>query len=115
MTAAKKLPDTTSTVHLDLDAIERPAEERREPYAFNLKGRVITLNDPQDMDWREVVLLDNPVKLFRLCLNEEDRVFFFEQELDSWRLGELVKSFNAHYGVEEQIRKARQQQELANL
>lgn len=111
---ATNLP-TSEVVHLDLDTLRRPEDERREPFRFSFQGRTIEMKDPADMDWRDVIRLSNPAQLFNLCLATEDRRFFLQQEMDSWRLGKLVEAFNDHYGLEEELRKARRQQQLASI
>lgn len=113
--ASNKVLDPVEDVDLDLDSLERPEDQKRKPFSFSLRGRRIVMADPQDQDWRDVIRMDNPVQLFRICLSDEDRTFFFEQEMEGWRLGKLVESFEKHYGLQEQLRKARQQQQLAEM
>lgn len=103
-----------SNISLDLDAEKRPESEIKPPFVAMVKGREITMTDPAELDWRELILLESPTEFLRLSLSAEDRKFLLEQDLPGWKFNRLMESYYSHYDLEEKVRKARQQQRLAS-
>jgi len=105
---------TTPIVHLDLDAeIEKGPEKAKEPFRFSLRGRVIEMLNPDDQDWRDLMLMEDPRQLLRLCLSAEDRTFLYEQDGVPARVfNRIMEGFNAHYGLADKIAQARRRQQL---
>lgn len=94
--AADKSPDIS--VDLSLDDLEK--ENPRTPYTTKVAGRVITLNDPQDIDWLVLVdIEDDPTLFVTNCMSEEDANFFMDQRIESWKVNILMDRFMKHYGL----------------
>lgn len=94
--ATDKSPDIS--VDLSLDDLEK--ENPRQPYRTKLRGRVITLNDPQDIDWLILMdIEDDPTQFVTNCMSEEDAEFFMEEPLESWKVNRLMEAFMRHYGL----------------
>lgn len=112
MTDVTTLPQS---INLDLDAAERPAEEIKGPFRFNVKDRTVTMSDPADLDWRDLILLDSPTEFIRLALQPEDRQFLLEQPLPGWKFNLLMEGYYKHYDLEEKLREARRNQRLQSV
>lgn len=88
----------TPKVNLSLDDLEK--ENRKDPYRITLRGRVIELQDPQDIDWLVLAELeDDPVRFVTECMTDDDADFFMEKKLESWKVEELMKDFMRYYGL----------------
>jgi len=92
--------DTTKApkVNLSLDDLEK--ENPRDSFVITLAGRTIVLNDPQDIDWLDLMdVEDDPTRFIVLSMNEEDAEFFMGQRLESWKVNKLMDMFMQHYGL----------------
>ena len=98
-----QLPDPG--VILDLDTYEK--EDPKPPYKFNLMGRVLTLLDPEDVDWQILAAVELPQDIIRACMSDDDRSYFFRQVLPSGKFTALMESYYDHYDVAERIRQAK--------
>lgn len=96
-------PDTPSKVTLNLDTLER--EGAPEPFAIAHGGRRYELQDPHDVDYRELLesqqlaAAGNPARAIELVVREEDREAFFANPMPSWKLEKLFRAYNEHFGL----------------
>lgn len=96
------MASTNNTIHLDLDTAERPADQVHEPFTFNWKGRAITLSDPAEIDWRELLEIESPVGFLRYTATQEDREFLRSDagKMEGWRIGVLMEGYYKHFGLD---------------
>lgn len=97
----------------NLDEVERPAEDIKPPFVFAFKGRELRMEDPAELDWRDLLLMDDPTQFIKLALAKDDRKWLYDQGFESWRFGKLIEAYSNHFDLEGQMRKARQQARLA--
>ena len=102
-------------VTLDLDAYERPVDEVKPTFTANVGDRVVTMIDPANVDWRDLLVMEDPNEFLRHAFSPEDRKHLLAQPLPGWKFNKLMDAYYNHYELEEQIRKARQQQRLAGI
>lgn len=104
---------------LDLDSWEPKPEDVKPPFKVKLGGRVITMTDPRDEDWQDLLDLSQPVDFLRVCMSDEDRKHVLslrgEKKLASRKLNQLMESFMEHYEIDEQIRQAQRQAQLRGM
>lgn len=85
-------------VALDLDTLER--ESRPGPFTFQHAGRRWMLSDPQEMDWKKVVLALSDYGYFlRQVLPADDVEAFLAAEMPVWKIRILMQRFQEHYGI----------------
>jgi len=102
-----------SNITLDLDAEQRPESEVKPPFAVKINDRVITMEDPANLDWRDLILLDDPTQFLRLALSPEDRKYLLNQDnVPGWKFNRFMEAYYAHYELDEKVAKARRQQAL---
>ena len=89
------------TVHFNLDTAER--KEEFELFAAVVRDRRIEISDPAEIDYRDLLTIENPMQFFRFCMSQEDRDFLSEQNLKGWELGLLLESYLSHYRAKERI------------
>lgn len=107
------MSDTTKkTVVLDLDAEVRPEADVKAPFAFTLKGREIKMEDPANLDWRELALVEEPGDLMRVVISAPDREYLAEQDFEAWRFNVLMEAYYNHYDLEAAVRKAKRRQQI---
>lgn len=100
-----KLPEH---IDFDLDAYERPAEEIIPDFRIKLGERVITMTNPDEIDWKDLLDISDPVAFLRYSVSAEDRNFILGLDLPSHKFGKLMESYYAHFHIEERMEKARQ-------
>ncbi len=89
---------TEPKVNLSLDDLEK--ENPKGIFKFTIAGRVITMNDPKDIDWLTLAEIeDDPVQFVQECMSEPDGDFFVDQQLPSWKMDILIKDFMRHFGM----------------
>lgn len=91
----------TGKVHFDLDTVER--DETFEPFAVTIKGRRIVISDPADIDYQDLLTVQQPLEFFKFTMSQEDRDYLREQHFPGWRLGKLFEAYLDHYKAEERI------------
>ena len=106
------MTDTKLSTVLDLDAEVRPASEVKPPFVVALGGREITLRDPSEIDWRDLVDLEDGLDVLRVAMSPEDREFLAGQEIEAWRFNRLVEAYHTHYNLDELTRKAERRRKL---
>lgn len=102
-------------ISIDLDSEERPEGDVKPPFVAVVKGREITMTDPAELDWRDLIMLESPTEFLRLALAPADRKFLLEQDLPGWKFNKLMEAYYAHYDLEEKVRQARRQQTLGGF
>lgn len=103
-----QLPES---VDLDLDAYERPAEEIIPDFSVRLGGRKIVMTNPDDIDWQDLLLIENPVDFLRYCVGKEDAKHILSIAMPGHKFAKLMTSYQEHYGVEEKLAEARRRQQ----
>lgn len=96
-------------VILDLDTVERPEKDIKPPFIVNVEGRKITLQDPTEIDWRDLAAVEIPGDLLRVAMTREDRSYLQGLALPAWKFNRLMESYYTHYDLEEKIRNAKRQ------
>lgn len=92
------MTEPTTPVALDLDKLER--EGAPAPFDFTLEGRRYIMSDPKEVDWQDLLsAMQNPVMFFRLVLPADDQRLFFRTRLASWKMNQLMTSYQDHYGL----------------
>lgn len=84
----------------DLDALER--EDGVEPFVAQINGKPITMADPKDIDWQDLVTVntDDAVQLFEAAITNEDELeHFYASSVPAWKLDKLVEAYLTHYGM----------------
>lgn len=98
-----KPQDKPSPVTLNLDTIER--ENPIAEFVLVLGGRRYVLIDAQDADYRDLLASQRaaaagrPEDAIELIVPAADREAFFANRLPNWKLGEMFKAYNQHYGL----------------
>lgn len=96
-----------ANVTLDLDAYERPAKDVKEPFTVKLGGQVVTFKDPEDLDWQDLLDIENPVDFLRYCVTREERLHILSLEMPGHKFAKLMESYQVHFGLEEKMQQAR--------
>lgn len=99
-------------VILDLDTIERPADQVKDPFRVRVGGKVVTFKDPNEIGWQELADIQGPNDLVYVSLERGDREHLFDAELPAWKFNELMKSYYDYYDFEKKIREAQRQQQM---
>ena len=91
----------------DIAAIEAEIndEERPPPCTVKLKGsgKVITLRDPQELDWQVLAVLrrDNPHSFFEAVIPDaEDLEAFYAEKITAPTIAKLIRGYTEHYGMD---------------
>lgn len=104
------LPDKSVT--FDLDAQERPENEVKPPFVAALGGRKITMVDPEELDWRDLITLSEPTDFLRVAISAEDRAFLTKQNIPGWKFTRLLEAYYTHYDLDEKLASARRRGSL---
>lgn len=91
---------TQETIDFNLDTVER--EKQYSPFKVNVAGRVIYMRDPAELDWKDLLKIENPAHFLRYAVSEDDREFLREQKIEGWRFGKLIEAYQKHYGLGDQ-------------
>lgn len=109
MTNLSTLPQD---VNLDLDVLEL---ELAPDFRVAVGGRTLAFHDPAGLNWQEVLFLDNPLELFRLCLSNEDKNFLLDQNIPAQKISKLFEGFSKHFKLDEQMAAARRQAKISEM
>jgi hypothetical protein len=98
-TTTRPKPAVKRSKIFDVDALER--EVVHEPFVARVGGRDYTFPDPTDMDWQDAISLDpnDIVASFREWLGEDEYTEFAKHRMSLWKLVELAKAVQEHYGL----------------
>ena len=99
-------PDTT-TIHLDLDDYQRPPEEVIPTFTVKLGGRPVSFTGPEDMEWQDLLEIDEPNGFLRHALTPEDRKHVYSLNLKGFQFAKLMEAYQEHYQVKERMAEAR--------
>ena len=92
-------PYTDDHVDLNLDTIERESTQVKQPFSFVIGGHRFVLNDPAELDWQQLLEIDDPIAFFRYCMPQEQKETFKELRVPGWKLGKVIEGFQKHYGL----------------
>lgn len=92
-------------VHLNLDTLER--EREYETFTPVINGRAIQMIDPNDLDWRDLINIEDPSHFLRYAIAEDDKAWLREQAIPGWKFAKLIEGYVQHYGLDEQQGKRR--------
>ena len=96
-------------VVLDLDLETRPDKDIKPPFVVNVEGRKLTLQDPTEIDWRDLAAVEIPADLLRVAMSREDRNYLQGLALPAWKFNRLMEAYYNHYDLEDKIRNAKRQ------
>lgn len=96
-------------VMLDLDLETRPEKDVKPPFVVQVEGRKVTLNDPTEIDWRDLASVEQPADLLRVAMTREDRNYLYDLELPTWKFNRLMEAYYTHYDLEDKIATAKRQ------
>jgi hypothetical protein len=96
-------------VILDLDAEARDPKDVKPPFVAKVGERNITLQDPTEVDWRDLAAVEIPADLLRVAMSREDRNYLQSLALPAWKFNRLMEAYYVHYDLEEKIRNAKRQ------
>lgn len=86
-------------ITFNLNTAER--EKSYEPYVVALSdGSTITMTDPAELDWSEILLIENPADFFRFCVSEDDKPRLRKEKIPGWKMRLLIEDFQRHYGLD---------------
>lgn len=101
-------------VDFDLDAYERPADEIIPPFVVRLGGRVIEMQNPDDIDWKDLLDITDPVNFLRHSVTKEERNHIFSLNIPGHKLNAMMERYQEHFKIEEKMEKARQASRFSN-
>lgn len=93
---------TLKVTGLNLDRLEvEGSAEEKEPYTFVLGGRMFTLANRDDLDWRPMAGIgpNDAVRLIRNLLGPEEFGEFAKHRLTIRSMNELVNDYAKYYGL----------------
>ena len=99
-------------VILDLDVEERNPQDVKPPFIVKVGDKTITLQDPTEIDWRDLASVEIPQDLLRVAMSKEDRNHLQSLALPGWKFNRLMESYYTHYDLEDKIRAAKRQAAL---
>ena len=99
--------DLPVNVTLDLDSYERPAAERKEPFTVKLGGQVIEFKDPEELDWQDLLDIENPVDFLRYCVTPDERRHILGLKMEAHRFGKLMEAYQTHFEIDDKVNAAR--------
>jgi hypothetical protein len=93
---------------LDLDSYQKPVEEQIAPFTVKLGQRIVTFNNPDEVDWKDLLDITDPVQFIRFSCSREDREFIFGQKLEGYKMAKLMEAYMTHFKIDEKVDRARQ-------
>ncbi len=96
-------PANDQTVNFDLDAEATVSDKR--PFVVKAKDRsgtekLITLVDPEDIDWKILMSIENPRQFLSAAMSAEDRTFMRGVDSSGRTFGKLIDAYTRHYGLD---------------
>lgn len=107
MATVTNLPD--KSISFDLDAEERDPKDVKEPFIARVQGRAVTMIDPEEIDWQDLLEITKPTDFLRYALTPEDRAYVSGLEMPAWKLGKLISAYSDYYGIEERVERLQRQ------
>lgn len=102
-------------VDFDLDAAQRPASAIKPKFAATIGGRRVEFEDPEELDWKDLLDIEEPIGFLRYSVSEDDRIHILAQKMPAWKLSQLMEAYQLHYGFEDKAAEARRKARLAGL
>jgi hypothetical protein len=102
-------------VDFDLDAAQRPPERVKPLFKARIGGRVVEFADPETLDWKDLLDIEEPVGFLRYSVSEADRMHIIGLKMEAWRLGDLMEAYQNHYGFEDKLAEARRRARLQGV
>jgi hypothetical protein len=102
-------------IDFDLDSYERAPEDVIPPLTIQLGGKVITFTNPDEIDWRDLVDMTNPVHFLTYSLSAEDRKHVMSLEIPAHKLGKLMEVYQDHFKIEDKIAAVQRSQRLSSI
>lgn len=91
--------DRPSGVSINLDTLSR--EVTFEPFVAVVEGKRFEMDDPNEMDWKELAYaLEDPRLILQLALTEDDYRTFMSMRVPTWKMRTLAETYMRHYGIE---------------
>ena len=90
-------------IAFNMETVEK--EKVYEPFVAHIpatdggEGRDITMTDPADIDWQDLLEVDQPQKFLRYCISDEDKDWLLEQKIKGWQFAKLIEAYQRHYGL----------------
>lgn len=103
----------TGDIDFDLDTVEKDAKDVRPPFVTHVKGRRIPMISPDDVDWQDLMILENPAELLQYVISREDLKHIRDQAVPAWKIGKLMDRYSEHFGLEDRIQQVRRESKLA--
>lgn len=89
----------------NLDEQERAAAP--EIFSTLVGGKRITMTDPEDLDWEDLLAIETPYDFLTYSCSPEDRRHILSLKLPGWKFSKLIEAYKQHYGFDEKIAAAR--------
>jgi hypothetical protein len=102
-------------VDFDLDSYERAPEDVIPSLVMKIGGKPITLTNPDEIDWRDLVDMDNPVQFLTFSMSTEDRKHLMSLKLPAHKMAKLMEVYNDHFKLEDKIAAVRRSQRLQGI
>jgi hypothetical protein len=88
-------------IDFNLDTIER--EQHYAPFTIVVADRRMTLVDPKEIDWKDLLDIEQPIQfLSHVFASDEDKAFFKQQNFPGWKLDKMIEQYTKHYGLTNQ-------------
>jgi hypothetical protein len=82
----------------NLDELEN--EKTSEPFVFEFGGDVFELLDPKDIDWQDLLVIqENPRLTLHVIMPEDQRAQFLEKKLPMRKFEVLLNRWQQHFGL----------------
>jgi hypothetical protein len=99
-------------IDFDLDALEKPVEDQIPPLRANVNGKVLEFQNPDELDWTELMLIESPADFLDYVLSDDDLTHLRKTGLKGWQLNALVERFMKHFGLDEKLKRAQTEARL---
>lgn len=93
---------------LDLDNYQKPAEAQIPDFKVKLGDRVVVFTNPDEIDWKDLLDITDPVQFIRFSCSKEDREFIFSADLPGYKMSALMEAYQTHFKIDDRIEKIRQ-------
>jgi hypothetical protein len=103
----------TGEVDFDLDAEEKDPKDVKPPFVANVGGRKVSMISPDDVDWQDLLVMENPVELLQYVISTEDLKHIKSLGIPGWKLGRLMDRYSEHFGLEDRLRQVQREAKLA--
>lgn len=98
---------TPLPVNITFNLDEAEKETTREPFVTLVGGRPITMTDPEDFDWEDLMAIESPYDFLTYACTPEDKRYILGQKMPGWKFGKLIEAYQQHYGFDEKLAEAR--------